>query len=509
MIMRRFSLKACSFGIAAVAALVCSGGAVQAQALKSESAEALLEQINKALTESQPVASSAASAPGVSGAGSNETTGTPPATAASQQPGLVASQPKRPAATGPLNYYGLVPGQSTKADVELLLGDPIETRMDVYAYSPPAEALDASRVEARYLKELRVLQWIDVIFRKPLLVAEVTAHAGRRVLVEREANWRWEFYTPSFLALGSAGAADGAAMFVDRLRYVMPQMVADAFIRRGERAEADKKTDDAMTEYEKAAKIDAKYALPYLKLGMVYERAGLKDKALLHYTAATEAAYPTRAKAEGHYRAGRLHDQDRRYDMALKAFQRAVAQDPSYAEGYFGAGRTYHLQEQFENAMASYRKAIELKPDYVVAYDNIGVIYERENKLPAAAQSYEKALQVDPKRGGSWHRLAGVSLRMNEFVRAETAARRRLEQQSDDATAMVQLAMALSSQAPERAALLALFQEDPQLKDALSWLEKAIARGYGDKRELESSPYLQRLREQETRAFNALLGKLK
>jgi hypothetical protein len=56
---------------------------------------------------------------------------------------------------------------------------------------------------------------------------------------------------------------------------------------------------------------------------------------------------------------------------------------------------------------------------------------------------------------------------------------------------------------------LALFQEDPQLKEALSWIEKAIAGGYADKRELENSPYLQRLREQESRAFNNLVGRLR
>jgi hypothetical protein len=98
---------------------------------------------------------------------------------------------------------------------------------------------------------------------------------------------------------------------------------------------------------------------------------------------------------------------------------------------------------------------------------------------------------------------------MSDYIKAETAARRRLEHQSDDATAMIQLAMALSSQAPERPALLALFQEDPQLKEALSWIEKAIAGGYADKRELENSPYLQRLREQESRAFNNLVGRLR
>jgi tetratricopeptide (TPR) repeat protein len=429
--------------------------------------------------------------------------------APSQQSGSIAPPAKRQTAAGPLNYYGLVPGQSTKADVELLLGDPIDTKMDVYTYNPPAEAVDASRVEIRYLKEARAIQWIDVVFRKPLLLAEVAAHAGRRVLIEKQGDWSWEFYTPSFLAVGYAGAPEESSMFVHRLRYVTPQIVADAFIRRGEKAEAAKKIEDAMTEYEKASKVDPKYAVPYLKLATMYERAGAKDKALLHYTAATEAAYPIRPKAEGHYRAGRLYDQSRQYEMALKAFNRAVAQDPTYAEGHFGAGRTHHLQEQFEQAMARYRKAVELKPDYVVAYDNMGVIHEREKNLRAAAESYERALHYDAKRGGSWHRLAGVSLRMNDYVKAETTARRRLEQQPDDATAMIQLAMALSSQAPERPALLALFQEDPQLKEALSWLEKAIDGGYADKRELERSPYLQRLRDQESRAFNNLLGRLR
>jgi hypothetical protein len=97
---------------------------------------------------------------------------------------------------------------------------------------------------------------------------------------------------------------------------------------------------------------------------------------------------------------------------------------------------------------------------------------------------------------------------MSDFTEAENTARRRLAQEPDDTTAMVQLAMALSSQAPERAALLALFQEDAQLKDALEWLDKAISRGYRDRRELESSTYFRRVREQESRSFNNLLGRL-
>ena len=494
-------------GLALILLLVFPG-ALSAQGLKpvqsrtGESAEDLLDQINKALGEPQPISASKETvAPA---------TGAPFTTPATPRP----IDPARPrvntrAASGRLDYLGLVPGQSTKVDVELLLGDPIETGSDVSVYRPPNEATDATRIEARYFKESRVLQSLDVFLRSPLLRVEITAHAGRRILSEKDGgNWVWEFYMPSFLALGSFGDADGAAMSVDRLRYVAPQIVADIFLRRGLKAESENRTDDALTEYEKASRIDSKYAIPYLRLGGIYQRSGAKDKALLHYTAATEAAYPIRSKAEGHFRAGRLHDRDRQYEIALKAFNRSIAQDPSYPEAYFGLGRIHHLQERFEPAMSAYKKALELKPDYVVAHDNLGSLYERGNHLKAAAQSYEKALQYDPKRSATWHRLVRVRLRMSEFTEAENTARRRLAQEPDDTTAMVQLAMALSSQVPERAALLALFQEDPQLKDALDWLDKAISRGYRDRRELESSTYLRRVREQESRSFNNLAGRL-
>lgn len=64
-------------------------------------------------------------------------------------------------------------------------------------------------------------------------------------------------------------------------------------------------------------------------MGVLYEKNKVKDKALLYYTATTQAAYPKSVKAEGLYRIGLIYQGDNKTDPALEAFTRALAEDPS------------------------------------------------------------------------------------------------------------------------------------------------------------------------------------
>lgn len=104
--------------------------------------------------------------------------------------------------------------------------------------------------------------------------------------------------------------------------------------------------------------------------------------------------------------------------------------------------------------------------------------------------------------------LADAALRANDFAAAEKECRRRLGVQPDDAEAMVSLAMALSSQAPELSGLLALLADEPRLKAALEWRDKAVAAGYRNRQPFEQSPYLHQVREQSSFSFNQILSKI-
>jgi len=245
-----------------------------------------------------------------------------------------------------------------------------------------------------------------------------------------------------------------------------------------------------------------------VKIAAIHERARAKDQAVLHYTAATKAVYPARAKAEGFLHLGRLSYDDRQDEPALRAFSRAVAEDPTYADAYFRMALAQQRMKQRPEALASYAKVLELRPDDAPAQYNVGTLHEQDGDLRRAVAAYQKAIERDPSHALASQRLIEAALRLGDFPAAEREGRRRLTAQPDDAGAMVSLAMALASQVPERAALVALLTEDARAKESLDWLERGVAGGYANRQALEQSPYLRRLREQSGFAFNRILSRV-
>lgn len=452
----------------------------------AEDAEALVKQLDKLLKE----------VPG-----------------ADPRPAATAPSAVKPA-TAPLDFMGLVPGQSSRVDVDFQLGDPIETIGARLVYAPPAGPPAADRVEAVFVKDTRVLYWLDVRLATPLGYADAARLGGRRVLVEKDdAGRTWEYHIPGFLALGYPATVDGPPRVVQELRYASPQLLADRFVTRGRKAEEDKRWDDALTEFEKATRIDPTYALGYLKMGTAWEGKGDRKQALLHYTAAAQAAYPADVRANAHYLAGVVYYDDHQPELALKAFGRTLATNPGHARAQFHVGLTYHSQlKNPGEALAAYQRAVALKPDYDVAHYNIGLIHQDARDFRLAAAAFAKAVQHAPAWIKASHQLLAVTLQLGDFAGVEREARRRLAVQSDDTVAMVHLAMALSGQLPERSTVVAFLTnavtEDARLAEALEWLDRAVTSGYADRKVLEQSTHLQKTREQGPLAFKKILAKL-
>ncbi len=428
----------------------------------------------------------------------------PPAPVA---PGPPVSSPSG----GRFAYLGLVPGQSTKADVDLLLGDPTEERDGRYVYQAPAKAPDVEQISVTYVKGTRKIEQIEVRLKRPINYREFAARAGQRVLEEGDDDdWVWDYRIPGFLGLGaptSTGPTPPAA--AQRLRYVSPQFLADRFVARGDSAAGGQQIDNAITEYEKASRMDPSYALPYLKIGALHQRRKATGQARRYFVAATKAEYPARGKAQGHVHLGLLAYGDKNDGQARAEFTRASQVDPTDADAFFGIGLVEQRAKRFKEAAAAYQKAIGLKRDHVAALHNLGMIQEREGNLKGALASYQKAVDHRPTHASASHKLADVALRAGDFAAAEKECRRRLAVQADESETMVTLAMALSSQAPERSGLMGLLTDDPHLKEAVEWLDRAVTAGYANRAMLEQSPYLRQLREQSPNAFNRVVGKVK
>jgi Flp pilus assembly protein TadD/TolB-like protein len=208
----------------------------------------------------------------------------------------------------------------------------------------------------------------------------------------------------------------------------------------------------------------------------------------------------------GFSRLGGLYFLSSRYEKAAEAFRRAIALNPGVARVHFNLGAALLRLGRFEEARAALDDSIRISPA-PQAYSNLGVTHYLLGRFPEAAASFQRAVDLAP--GDSrWHVYLGDALSQipNQAGRARAAYEAALPLVKDelsvnpaDALSLVLLGRCLAKTgAPERAWSeirrgVALAPEDQEVletaaaaamvlgkkAEALTWLKKAVARGYG------------------------------
>jgi tetratricopeptide (TPR) repeat protein len=91
-----------------------------------------------------------------------------------------------------------------------------------------------------------------------------------------------------------------------------------------------------------------------------------------------------------------LYWEEKKYDAALKEFERAAAASPDNAEIYTYVGGIYRRQGRWREAVASFARALSLDPRnaHIVFRSAINHIFIRD--WPAAAPGYKRALEITP-----------------------------------------------------------------------------------------------------------------
>ena len=97
-------------------------------------------------------------------------------------------------------------------------------------------------------------------------------------------------------------------------------------------------------------------------------------------------------------------------DMAIEAYNKALAIKPDYAEAYNYIGITRQEQGKLEEAIESFNKALAIKPDYADAHNNMGIILKEQGKLEEAIESFNKALAIMPDNADSYNNI-GITLK--------------------------------------------------------------------------------------------------
>ena len=86
----------------------------------------------------------------------------------------------------------------------------------------------------------------------------------------------------------------------------------------------------------------------------------------------------------------------KKYDEAIKYFDKAIKVNPKYANAYYNRGNSYRNQGQRNLAIADYTKAIALNPRDIDYYLKRGDAYEWSGQLRLAVDDYNRALKINP-----------------------------------------------------------------------------------------------------------------
>lgn len=146
----------------------------------------------------------------------------------------------------------------------------------------------------------------------------------------------------------------------------------------------------AIALFERAIKLDPKFADPWNEAAYCYARIGDFDKAFLHIKKYTELL-PHEANPQDSY--AELSRMAGRYDDALTHYHASLKIDPTFIESQLGLGDTYALMGDEPRARVEYAIAIQkgTKVQVVLWSLQSAATYVREGKFGDADEAFQKA----------------------------------------------------------------------------------------------------------------------
>lgn len=106
---------------------------------------------------------------------------------------------------------------------------------------------------------------------------------------------------------------------------------------------------------------------------------------------------------QGRFLRGVILTEMGRPNDAISVFTKLTEEFPDLPEPYNNLAVIYAQQKQYDKAKQALEKAIRTHPSYATAHENLGDVYAR-----LATQAYDKALQLDSSNAGAQTKLAVI-----------------------------------------------------------------------------------------------------
>ncbi len=110
---------------------------------------------------------------------------------------------------------------------------------------------------------------------------------------------------------------------------------------------------------------------------------------------------------------GNIHFQNREYDKAISAYNKAIELNKSFGWPYNNLAHTYLAMNKFAEASLLYEKSaslLEKDEEKAAAWNSLGNIYRHLDEYEKALAAYQKADELDPQNAGQRDNLNAAKL---------------------------------------------------------------------------------------------------
>ncbi len=449
-------------------------------------------------------------------------------------------------------YFDIRPGGTSKAQVELRLGEPARRVNEpdlAYEYPPPKEDPDSARLVITFDGDTLLVSRVDAYLKAPIAPAVLRDRLGTRVITrDRADGGREELFFPQLQGLMFASRGQDAPAAA--ISFLSPRTLGWMYVRRFDDLLARSAFEEARTEADKAVLVDPDGGEGYHAQGRLFVALKDYDEALVRFTAASSAKYGAIDRYQAHMWMGDVYARYKNApDKARASFLRGIEVAPpaSRSEAHARFGEFLQSQKQSDEAFAEFTKALESNPNNLTAHSGLSdiqwsrkeyvkglphfeAICKHADQMPGDARrfqyfrcgfglyeagkkaeardAYEKALRLDPKSWDSMNNLGLIYAESGNPAKAIELYRSGLEINPKDLGLNRNLASALldtglASDARKQAELTLSYKPDDnktmviyarsvaalKKKDlAVQWLGRAVAAGYADKKALTTDP---------------------
>ncbi len=157
--------------------------------------------------------------------------------------------------------------------------------------------------------------------------------------------------------------------------------------------------DDAIRVMQRLAQLDPNSVMAHTNLSIFYMRKGLKEEAEQEKALATVAAFSQAGEHAAPPPPPSAEEQSAARREEAEKFRKMLALDPDDAMLRVSLGRLHLEDRQFEVAIEELRRAVTLKPDYSVAYEYLGKALEAAGRTAEAIPVYIDGIVVSERNG--------------------------------------------------------------------------------------------------------------